>query len=431
MERALMKELVSWKNKAGRKPLIINGARQVGKTWLMEEFGRCHFNKTIYLNFDYDEQIRKVFESGNSIDEIIRAIKIKEGTFSPDETLLIFDEVQECPKALGMLKYFYEKVPEYYIVAAGSFMGIALHSGTSFPVGKVEIKTLFPFTFEEFLNALSETELCSLLETDSFSLISSFSEKYKNLLKMYYYVGGMPEAVKCYIESGNLEDVREIQNRLLLYYSMDFSKHVPKEQIPRVQMVWDSIPAQLAKENRKFLYGMVREGARAKEYELAIQWLSDYGLVHKCTRVSKPGLPLLSYAEQASFKLYFLDVGLLAARGKLSAKVLLDGSRIFEEFKGALTEQFVAEQLIASGHELYYYSTEKSSGEIDFITQIDDRCVPLEIKAAENLQAKSLRAFCEKYKPDIAIRSSMSDYRKETWMVNVPLYYLSNYLKRL
>ena len=432
VERNLFENLEKWKMKKNRKPLIIQGARQVGKTWIMKEFGARYYKKTVYINFDNNEVMKKVFEIDFNISRIVSAIKIEYGgDFDTADTLIIFDEIQEAPKALASLKYFYENAPQYAIIAAGSLLGVALHEGTSFPVGKVDFLHLYPMDFREFMLALGENELAEALKKGDYELINAYSVRYIELLKKYYYVGGMPEAVQTYIDTDDVFEVREIQNNLLKYYEEDFSKHAPKEVVPRIMMVWNSIPAQLAKENRKFIYGSMREGARAKDFELAIQWLEDAGLILKSYRVSKPDIPLIAYMKMSSFKMFMLDVGLLAAKANLSAKVLLEGSRIFEEFKGALTEQYVAEQLKSSDRELYYYSTANSSGEIDFILQQDLYCIPIEVKAEENLRAKSLRAFYDKYKPKMAIRTSMSNYRKEEWLINVPLYMLVDYLERV
>lgn len=432
MERDLMYELEKWKTKKRRKPLIIRGARQVGKTWIMKEFGRRHYADTIYINFDNNERMKQVFSIDMDVDRIVNALQIEAGKkIQPENTLLIFDEIQEVPKALTALKYFYEDAPEYHIVAAGSLLGVALHTGTSFPVGKVDFLTLYPLTFEEFLNGIGESSLATLLKSQDYVTINAFESKLTDLLRYYYYIGGMPEAVQTWIDTKDLREVRNVQNELLFYYSNDFSKHAPVEIIPRIQMVWQSIPMQLAKENRKFVYGLIREGARAKEFELAIQWLTDCGLIMKSTRISKPGMPLISYMQLSAFKIYLLDIGLLAAQSNLDARVILEGQKIFEEFKGALTEQFVAQQLLATGIQLYYYSKENSSGELDFILQKGTHIIPLEVKAEENLQAKSLREYCRKYNPDIAIRTSMSPYRKQDWMTNVPLYALTTYIKKL
>lgn len=431
MERNLFIKLEQWKNKKKRKPLIIQGARQVGKTWIMKEFGARYYKDTIYINFDNNEIMKKVFEIDFDIARIISSIKIEYGkSFAPEDTLIIFDEIQEAPKALASLKYFYENAPQYAIMAAGSLLGVALHQGTSFPVGKVDFMHLYPLNFYEFICAMGDSQLAQLLESGDYEMMNAFSTKYTELLKKYYYIGGMPEVVQTFIDTDDFYAVREVQKNLLKYYEEDFSKHAPKEVVPRIMMVWNSIPSQLAKENRKFIYGCMREGARAKDFELAIQWLEDAGLIIRSYRITKPDIPLIAYMEMNSFKMFTLDVGLLGAKANIHAKVLLDGCRIFEEFKGALTEQFVAQQLKASDRELYYYSTENSSGEIDFVIQQEMLCVPIEVKAEENLRARSLRAFCDKYKPEIAIRSSMSNYREQDWMVNVPLYVLDKYLEK-
>ena len=432
MERNLFIKLEQWKNKKKRKPLIIQGARQVGKTWIMKEFGARYYKDTIYINFDNNEIMKKVFEIDFDIARIISSIKIEYGkSFAPEDTLIIFDEIQEAPKALASLKYFYENAPQYAIMAAGSLLGVALHQGTSFPVGKVDFMHLYPLNFYEFICAMGDSQLAQLLESGDYEMMNAFSTKYTELLKKYYYTGGMPEVVQTFIDTDDFYAVREVQKNLLKYYEEDFSKHAPKEVVPRIMMVWNSIPSQLAKENRKFIYGCMREGARAKDFELAIQWLEDAGLIIRSYRITKPDIPLIAYMEMNSFKMFTLDVGLLGAKANIHAKVLLDGCRIFEEFKGALTEQFVAQQLKASDRELYYYSTENSSGEIDFVIQQEMLCVPIEVKAEENLRARSLRAFCNKYKPEIAIRSSMSNYREQDWMVNVPLYVLDKYLEKM
>ena len=432
MERKLFSKLENWKDKKKRKPLIIQGARQVGKTWIMKEFGKRYFKNTVYINFDNNDVMKKVFQIDFDISRIVSAIKIEYGkSFNANDTLIIFDEIQEAPEALASLKYFYENAPQYAIIAAGSLLGVALHQGTSFPVGKVDFMQLYPLDFQEFICACGENELAKLLESDDFKNINAYSAKYTELLKRYYYIGGMPEVVQTYLDTDDYNEVRQIQRNLLKYYEEDFSKHAPKEVVPRIMMVWNSIPAQLAKENRKFIYGCVREGARAKDFELAIQWLEDAGLIIKNYRVSKPDIPLIAYMEINNFKMFMLDVGLLGAKCSITAKVLLDGCKIFEEFKGALTEQFVAQQLKSSDRELYYYSTSNSSGEIDFVIQQEMKCIPIEVKAEENRHAKSLKAFCDKYKPEMAIRSSMSDYREQEWMINVPLYMLEQYLDRV
>lgn len=424
MQRFAMKSLIEWKNSARRKPLIIRGARQVGKTWLMKDFGRTEFEKTAYVNFDNNSRMRSVFEGDLDIERIILAVSAETGvSIDVKNTLLIFDEIQEVPRALTSLKYFNENAPEYAIVAAGSLLGVAMHEGTSFPVGKVSFLDLYPLNYKEFLCALGEERFCEMLGDGDTDMIRAFKSKYIERLKEYYFVGGMPEAVQAFAERKDYNEVRQIQTDLINYYQQDFSKHAPNTVVPRLNMVWSSIPMQLAKENKKFIYGQVRAGARAKDFELAIQWLEDCGLIHKVYRITKPGLPLKAYMDFNAFKMYLLDVGLLGAMSELNARVIIDGNRIFTEFKGALTEQYILQQLISelSVHP-YYYSAENSRREIDFILQGAETVIPVEVKAEENLQAKSLKSYCAKYNPDYAVRTSMSDYREEDWMTNVPLY---------
>lgn len=368
--------------------------------------------------------MRQVFEGDINIERMILAISAETGvSIDSQDTLLIFDEVQEVPKALTALKYFCEEAPQYAIVAAGSLRGVAMHKGTSFPVGKVDSMDLYPLNFREFLCALGEERFVEILDSSDTDMVTMFKSKYLDRVREYYYVGGMPEVVQCYVDTKDFNEVREIQKNLLNYYQQDFSKHAEATLVPRLNLVWNSIPMQLAKKNKKYVYGQVREGARAKDFELAIQWLMDCGLIHKVQRIKKPDLPLKAYVDLDAFKIYLLDIGLLIAMVDLDARVIIDGNRIFTEFKGALTEQYVLQQLIADlGVEAYYYSTEKSSGEIDFLLQGRSSILPLEVKAEENLRAKSLKAFCEKYHPAYAVRTSMSDYREQEWMTNIPLY---------
>lgn len=428
MKRFAMEFLEEWKEDPNRLPLIIKGARQVGKTWLMKEFGEKYFNKCAYINFDRNSRMKQLFSGDFDVDRILQGLSIEcETDIDPQDTLIILDEIQEVPQALQALKYFSEDERyNYYIVAAGSLLGIALHAGTSFPVGKVDSMELYPLSFTEFLNATGNTSLLALIQNHDFEMVTTFKDKYINLLKTYYYVGGMPAVVREYIQSKNMEKVRRIQLRLLSDYEQDFSKHPPKETVPRIQAVWDGIPSQLAKENKKFIYSVLREGARAKDYELAIQWLTDCGLCHKVGRIKKVGIPLRAYQDLPAFKLYLVDVGLLAAMTDLDAKTLLKGNAIFTEFKGALTEQYVCQQLLADVHAtLYYWSAEKSTGEIDFVLQHNGQIIPVEVKAEENLNAKSLKIFTERNQLRKAIRTSMSDYREQEWLINLPLYAIS------
>ena len=433
MDRFALEKLKQWKEKKNRKPLIIRGARQVGKTWLMKEFGRTCFKKMAYVNFDSNTRMRQVFEGDINIERLILAISAETGvSIDSRDTLLIFDEVQEVPKALTALKYFCEEASEYAIVAAGSLLGVAMHKGTSFPVGKVDFMDLYPLSFREFLCALGEMRFAEILDSSDTDMVTMFKSKYIDRLREYYFVGGMPEVVQSYLDSKDFNQVREIQKNLLNDYQQDFSKHAEATLVSRLNLVWNSIPMQLAKENKKYIYGQVREGARAKDFELAIQWLMDCGLIHKVQRIKKPGLPLKAYLDLDAFKIYLLDIGLLMAMVDLDARVIIDGNRIFTEFKEALTEQYVLQQLIADlGIEAYYYSTEKSSGEIDFLLQGKSSILPLEVKAEENLRAKSLKAFCEKYHPACAVRTSMSDYREQEWMTNIPLYNICRIKKYL
>ena len=424
MKRFALEKLKIWKEKPDRKPLIIRGARQVGKTWLMKEFGKTCFEKTAYVNFDSNPRMQQLFEGEIDVERMILAISAETGvSINCTDTLLIFDEVQEVPKALGSLKYFCENAAEYAIFAAGSLLGVAMHKGTSFPVGKVDFMDLYPLSFQEFLCALGEERFVTMLQSTDTDMVTMFKTKYIDRLREYYYVGGMPEAVQNFVLNKDYNKVREIQKNLLNYYQQDFSKHAKISLVPRLNLVWNSIPMQLAKENKKYIYGQVREGARAKDFELAIQWLLDCGLIHKVHRVKKLSLPLKAYMDLDAFKIYMLDVGLLLAMADLDASVIIDGNRIFTEFKGALTEQYVLQQMIAElGVEPYYYTTANSTGEIDFMLQAPGSVIPVEVKAEENLRAKSLRAFCEKYHPQHAVRTSMSDFREQDWMTNIPLY---------
>lgn len=424
MYRDAIEKLEKWKNRKNRKPLIVRGARQVGKTWLMREFGRKNYEKCAYISMDENERMENVFRDAFDIDRILLALEIEAGfKITPEDTLIIFDEVQEIPRALKALKYFCEQAPQYHIMAAGSLLGIALHEGTSFPVGKVDFLDLYPMTFREFLLACGQERFVRLMEQHDYAMMGNFRTELIDYLKYYYYVGGMPEAVQEYVQEKDFQAVREVQNKLLMAYENDLSKHAPAEIVTKIRMLWNSIPTQLAKENKKFVYGLVREGARAREYEVAITWLMDVGLVYKVERVKKPDFPLRAYQDFSAFKLFVLDVGLLGAMSRLNAKVILEGDRMFEEFKGALTEQYVLQQLIVhEENDIFYWSSEKGTGELDFLIQMDDKIVPVEVKAEENLQAKSLRSFVQKYDMKYAVRTSMSDYREQDWMVNYPLY---------
>ncbi|MDL2234667.1 ATP-binding protein [Christensenellaceae bacterium OttesenSCG-928-L17] len=424
MYRNAMTELHKWKQKSNKKPLIIRGARQVGKTWLMREFGKTAFEKTVYINFDNNPQMQELFSADKRIDRIVTGLELYAGhKIAPENTLLIFDEVQEVPQALSALKYFNEDAPEYQIVCAGSLLGVALHQGTSFPVGKVEFMDLYPLSFIEFMRAMGKEQFVDLLDKGDFQMATTFKQDYIDLLKHYYYVGGMPEVVQNFADNRDFNEAREIQQRILDAYEQDFSKHAPNNEVPRIRMLWNSIPAQLTKENKKFIYGIIKEGARAKDYEMALMWLTDCGLVHKVHRVTAPSIPLKAYEDLKAFKLFLVDVGLLGCMVRLNQSVLLDGNELFKEFKGALTEQYVLQQFkTLGGIETYYWTNERGNAEVDFLIDTGGEAIPVEVKAETNLKAKSLKTFCEKYSPKMAIRTSMSDYKQEDWLLNLPLW---------
>lgn len=424
MKREALKLLQEWKARGDRKPLILRGARQVGKTWLMKEFGSIAYQNVAYVNFENNQMMRSLFEADFSIERILQAVEAVTGIKpEPDETLIIFDEIQETPRGLTALKYFCENAPQYHLMSAGSLLGVALHQGSSFPVGKVDFVDLYPMTFPEFLLALGQDKLLKLLVSKDWTLISLFKEQLIDLLRQYYFVGGMPEAVASYTKEKNLERVRSIQKSILSAYDQDFSKHAPVSEVPRIRMIWNSIPAQLAKENKKFVYGLIKEGARAREFELAIGWLVDCGLVYKIQRIKKAAMPLKIYEDFSAFKLYMLDCGLLGAMTEAPIAMMLVDNKVFSEFKGMFTEQYVLQQFVADhSNSIYYWSSERSDGELDFVVQRQERILPIEVKAEENLHAKSLRSFVGRH-PDLkGLRFSMSNYREEEWMTNIPLY---------
>ena len=431
MYRMAIKQLQRWKAKKQRKPLIIRGARQVGKTWLMREFGAREYSSTVYINFDNNKRMKTLFEGSLEVERLITGLELYAGhKIDPEDTLLIFDELQEVPKALTSLKYFNEDAPQYQIVCAGSLLGVALHQGTSFPVGKVEFLDLYPLSFFEFTMAVGKERHVELLHKEDFDMAITFKQDYIDLLKHYYYVGGMPEAVQAFVDSRDFNEVREIQQRILEAYEQDFSKHAPNEAVPRIRMLWNSIPSQLAKENRKFIYGLIKEGARAKEYELAMLWLTDCGLVHKVHRVTRPSLPLKAYEDLKAFKLFLMDVGLLSCMVGLRQDVLLDGNELFKEFKGALTEQYVLQQLeTIKGLNIYYWTAERGTAEVDFVIDNGKDVIPVEVKAEVNLQAKSLKVYRDKFQPKLSIRTSMADYKREDWLLNLPLWAIESVLK--
>ena len=423
MRRKAIEELYRWKASADRKPLIVQGARQVGKTWLMKEFAKEAYKKCAYVNFEDNDMLRQLFEHDFDIQRIINSIQWTTAVTIDIDTLSVLDEIQEAPRGITALKYFQEKAPEYHVMAAGSLLGIAMHHNDSFPVGKVDFMYLYPLSFFEFLEAVGEKRMVDLLMSKDWQTITMFRAKFEERLRQYYFVGGMPAVVAAFAEDGNLERVRTLQNGILDSYERDFSKHAPAIEVPRIRMVWQSIPAQLSKENRKFIYGVVKEGARAKDFELAIEWLKDAGLIYKVNRCKKGQMPLAAYEDFAAFKIFMSDIGLMGAMSKLPPQSLINGNALFTDFKGALTEQYVMQQLKTSSKlSVYYWSADSSRGEIDFLVQRDSDIIPIEVKAEENLQAKSLRSFIDKNPELHGVRLSMSPYREQDWMTNYPLY---------
>ena len=396
----------------------------MGKTWLMTWFGRTAYENCAYVNFDGNERLARLFSGDLDAARIIAGLAIESGVaIQPHKTLLILDEVQEVPRALTALKYLCENAPEYHVVAAGSLLGVALHAGISFPVGKVEFLDLHPMNFLEFMEALGERDLAGLCVRRDWDLIAPFRAKYEDLLKQYYFVGGMPEAVLAFRERRDPAAARAVQEGILAAVELDFSKHAPNAVVPRIRQLWNSIASQLSKENRKFIYGLIREGARAREYEVAMSWLIDCGLIHRVTRVTKPDLPLKAYEDLKAFKLFALDVGLLAAMTSLDARTLLEGNRIFTEFKGSLTEQYALQQLkSSSGMPVHYWSRDKGTAEVDFVIQHAGQIVPVEVKAETNLRAKSLQSYRSRYDPPLAVRTSLAPYHVEAGLADVPLY---------
>lgn len=423
MERSIYSSLKKWKESPTRKPLILQGARQVGKTYILKEFGAREYSEVVYINCDDNNDMQNMFVDYD-VDRIIRSLSAISGvSIKPSTTLLILDEIQEVERGLASLKYFCEKAPEYHVAVAGSLLGITLHEGTSFPVGKVDMLYMYPMDFEEFLLAMGKEQLVELLRSNSWAALTPLRGMLTELLRQYYFVGGMPEAVKAYVERGDIWEVRSIHSKIIDAYRNDMSKHVPKQQVQRINMVWNSIPSQLARDNKKFIYGALRKGARANDFEIAIQWLVDSGLVHKVHRISKPVVPLKFYEDMSSFKLFLLDCGLLGALSETPPEQMLIGDNVFEEYKGTFTENYVLQQLKSLPRTfVYYYSNENSTLEIDFVVQHEAHVIPIEVKAEENLRAKSLRQFVTDNSGLHGVRFSMSDYREQDWLTNVPLW---------
>lgn len=415
-------------------PLILQGARQVGKTWLMREFGRCNYQKIAYISFDADDKVKEIFQKGFDIDRIITELGLSVGfKIEAENCLIIFDEIQECPLALTSLKYFNENAPQYDIIAAGSYLGVAHHEGSGFPVGKVEFVSLYPLDFEEFLMAIGKERFLDPIRNEAFDTVSTFKNDYEYFLKLYLYVGGMPAAVLDFAKKSDFNLVRRTQEAILTAYEQDFSKHIQANVVQKIRMLWHSIPSQLAKENKKFIYNAVKKGARAKDFELALAWLRDSGLIYKVHRLTKPAMPLIAYEDFDVFKIYILDVGLLGALAKLDAKVLIEGRAVFEEFSGTFAEQYVLQQLkTVPNLPIYYWSNERSQAEIDYIVQYKDKIIPIEVKATTNLKAKSLNNFIKENRPKMAIRTSLADYKlNDNSLYDVPLYAVQSFVSNL
>lgn len=424
MQRLLLENLKLWASSPARKPLILRGARQVGKTWLLKEFGKQCFENVAYVRIEDNAAMQALFEGSLNPERLLRAISAETGEqIKPHKTLVIIDEVQAVPRALTALKYFCEEAPEYAIAVAGSLLGVALNAGVSFPVGKVTFLDLYPLNFREFLLAMGEERLEAIIRNSDFEMMAVFAERFEDLLRDYYFVGGMPEAVQKFVSGGGYADARKAQEDILAAYQGDFAKHAGALVGERCRLIFNSLPRHLAKENKKFVYGVVKKGMRGRELDDALQFLVDAGLATKVNRVTAVGLPLSAYADETAFKLFCVDVGLLGALAGVDSKTVVEGDSLFTHFKGALAEQYVCQQLVSDeGFTPYYWSAPKSAGEIDFLVQFAGEAVPIEVKAAENLKAKSLATFCKTNNLKNAVRFSLSAYREESWMTNLPLY---------
>jgi predicted AAA+ superfamily ATPase len=426
MDRYIFEKLSEWKNKKERMPLILTGARQVGKTWLMKEFGKRYYKNTAYISFDENPKLNETLENTVSPAEILPILQSETNTPINSETLIIFDEIQESPRALLSLKYFCENAPEYNIIAAGSTLGVMLHRHNSFPVGKVEFLNVYPMSFFEFLNASGEKELLSFVRQNSPEKYKPFHEKLIRLLRIYFFVGGMPAALAEYIKSGDFAKVRKVQNDILDGYDRDFSKHAKESFSSKLRMLWQSIPSQLSKENKKFTYGAIKSGARGRDFETAIQWMRDSSLVEKISRITAVKIPLKAYEDFTAFKIFINDVGLLCAMTELDMNIIADREAFFTEFKGAIAEQFVFQELrLSLDKKLYYWSNENGNAEIDFLTQDSKgNIIPIEVKSGINLRAKSLGVFIDEYSPKYSIRTSLADYKinMSNNIIDMPLY---------
>lgn len=432
MERKIINQLREWKNNPERKPLILLGARQVGKTWIMKHFGKSDFKNVAYINCDDEPLVKELFNSDYNIPRILLGIQAITGTkVEAGKTLIIFDEIQEVKRGLHSLKYFQENAPEYHVIAAGSLLGITIGRGESFPVGKVNTLHMYPLDFEEFLMAMGEQRLINLFYQPDWELLQILRTKYIELLRQYYFVGGMPEVVAGYVKNGDLQKVRQKQNAILDAYRLDISKHTNASESMRIGQILQSLPSQLAKENKKFLYNVIKKGARAAEYELAIQWLLDAGIVYKVPRIKELQMPVKFYEDLRAFKLFLLDCGLLGCMADAPASQMMLGENVFKEFKGAFTEQFVMQQLKSSNLTAYYWSNTSTPAEIDFVIQTENRVIPVEVKAEENVRSKSMAEYIRSHPQyDLkGLRISMLGYQDQDWMENIPLFGIQKFLK--
>lgn len=430
MKRIIFRKLRHWKHSKSRKPLILQGARQVGKTYIVKAFAKAEFTSCTYVNFEQDKRAREIFNQDLHPDRIIKALELHLNMqINADDTLIFFDEIQECPNALNSLKYFYEQAANYFIIAAGSLLGVKLANSKGFPVGKVNFLTLYPMTFCEFLQASDRTALANyLMELETIEPIDpAVHHDLCDLLKDYMYVGGMPEAVKSYADNEDLNSVRQVQNEILKAYTLDFAKHAPENQIMRISQVWESLPQQLAKENKKFQFAIIKSGSRLRDYEIALQWLRDAGLIYTSYNINTPKLPLKAYLSNNAFKLYCLDVGLLGALAGLFPQIILEQNRLFTEFKGAFTENLAAQLLTYNDNPQLYYWTSGNTAEVDFIVPHQDHIIPLEVKAGLSSKKKSLLRYQEQYQPEVICRANLNNLKQEKTLINYPLYLLERF----
>ncbi len=429
MKRLLYKDLLNWKKSNDRKPLILKGVRQCGKTWLLKEFGKNNYEDIAYFNFEGNTSLQEIFSQDLDVTRIIEELGIiNNKKINPITTLIIFDEIQFCNKALTSLKYFYENAPEYHIVCAGSLLGITLSKPLSFPVGKVDFLELKPMNFYEFLLANNENLLIEYLEKNVEKITATFKNKLINYLKYYYIVGGMPEVVDKWVTTKDIEQVEKIQDIILNSYELDFAKHAPLSDTPKLSLIWDYIPKELSKENSKFVYGHAKHGARAKDLEDALQWLISAGLCYKVNKIEKPNVPMSSYADIQSFKIYMCDVGLLRRKAKVDASIILANDiNVYKEFKGAMAENFALLELLSlKNGNIPYYWTSGNTAEVDFVWQFKDKIIPIEVKAGENIGSRSLILYRQKYKPELALKFSLKNLDIQDGFMNVPLYLIWN-----